>query len=114
MAAIPEFPVDSTLMSFISSRRAVRQEYWLEIGKCLCTIFKGGNQGLTLWLNYTYRAVTDGVTAPHLARYEEVCRGLYPGLYDYRANARILHMYALADARTEYLAWRRTFQEKII
>ncbi len=90
----------STFMVMLSTRRFQDESSWMDIGRALHFVYKGGIRGLQFWVDYTERHVPS--RAPR-------CEQLYDTIKD--RNPMITHRtvawYVMKDSPIDYDTWHQ-------
>lgn len=83
------------LLPLLSNSRYRQQNYWLDIGRSLHTIFNGGEEGLSLFVEYSSRG----------KRKASECEEVWDTLGDTPLTHRTIGFYARQDSIENYKKW---------
>ena len=90
----------STFMVMLSTRRFQDESSWMDIGRALHFVYKGGIRGLQFWMDYTER---------HVPGRAATCEALYETIKD--RNPMITHRtvawYVMKDSPNDYDTWHQ-------
>ncbi len=83
------------LLPLLSNSRYRQENYWLDIGRALYTIYEGDEVGLTLFIEYSVRG----------KRKAEECESVWEDLKDSHISHRTIGFYAREDSKDNYDRW---------
>lgn len=96
------------LLPLLATKRANEDYSWLDVGRVMYNIYKGSDEGLKVWIDFSSRA-----TVP--ARDKQACTYKYP---EFRANNMLsiatIGWYAKQDNPEAYKNWHNTWCMKAL
>jgi phage/plasmid-associated DNA primase len=103
------------LLPFVSAQRYTVRKSWLDVGKAIYTTYKGSEEGLSIWISYTEKAIENSKNNPtFLAKSNvlDICTEYYSNFGDrVHITYRTIAWYAKEDNPEQYKAWHREWSE---
>lgn len=92
-----ELEIADTLIQMLSLERLEKDHYWMDVGKSLYNLDRGGETGLNIWIRYTERSDNHDAND---------CRCLYPTFnIGNTLTLKTLAWYAREDSKDLYEEW---------
>lgn len=95
----------ASLLPLLSADRANKDYSWLDVGRVLHNIYKGSEEGLNIWINFSAKATVQG-------RDKGMCQFKWPEMKSSLLTVKTLAWYARQDNPTAYEAWHLNWCQK--
>lgn len=99
--------IASHLLPLLSSQRVEKEHYWLDVGRVLFNITKGGEEGLNRWIHFSSKHDMEGRDA-------RSCRMKYPRISDTIVSHQYMSIKTIAwfakeDSPSAYANWHEAW-----